>query len=36
MLTRTGARRNILVLDFGRGGFIQEARDRALPRITAT
>jgi TOMM system kinase/cyclase fusion protein len=36
MVTRTGARRNALVLDFGLGGFVGEAQGWALPRLTAT
>jgi TOMM system kinase/cyclase fusion protein len=36
MVTKTGARRNALVLDFGLGGLAREARDWELPRITAT
>src|SRR5438093_6889169 len=36
MVTRTGVRRNALVLDFGLGGFTQEAESWALPRITQT
>jgi TOMM system kinase/cyclase fusion protein len=35
MVTRTGARRNALVLDFGLGGFSRD-EDRALRRLTAT
>ena len=36
MVTKTGARRNALVLDFGLGGLSRDARDWALPRLTAT
>jgi TOMM system kinase/cyclase fusion protein len=36
ILTTTSVRRNALVLDFGLGGFAQEARQEELPRITAT
>src|SRR5262245_6590402 len=36
LITRTGARRNALVLDLGLGGFTREAEGWALPRITAT
>ncbi|HLY37790.1 MAG TPA: TOMM system kinase/cyclase fusion protein, partial [Candidatus Binatia bacterium] len=36
MITKTGARRHALVLDFGLGGFAQEAEVWALPRLTAT
>ncbi len=36
MVTRTGARRNAMVLDFGLGGFSREAEGWHLPRITAT
>jgi TOMM system kinase/cyclase fusion protein len=36
MVTKTGARRNALVLDFGLGGFARDAREQVLPRITAT
>jgi TOMM system kinase/cyclase fusion protein len=36
MITRTGARRNAMVLDFGLGGFAPEAEGWGLPRITAT
>jgi TOMM system kinase/cyclase fusion protein len=36
MVTRTGARRNALVLDFGLGGFVREAEGWDLPRLTAT
>ncbi len=36
MVTKTGARRNALVLDFGLGGLAREARDWGLPRLTAT
>jgi TOMM system kinase/cyclase fusion protein len=36
MVTRTGVRRNALVLDFGLGGFTQEAESWALPRLTQT
>src|SRR5881396_2388881 len=36
MVTKTGARRNALVLDFGLGGLAREARDWTLPRLTAT
>jgi len=34
MVTRTGVRRNALVLDFGLGGFTEGAENWALPRIT--
>src|SRR5439155_1357356 len=34
MVTKTGARRNALVLDFGLGGFTREASGWALPRLT--
>src|SRR4029450_5575538 len=36
MVTKTGARRNALVLDFGLGGLARDVRDWQLPRITAT
>jgi len=36
MVTKTGARRNALVLDFGLGGLSRDARDWTLPRLTAT
>src|SRR5262245_58871873 len=36
MVTKTGVRRNALVLDFGLGGLARDVRDWALPRITAT
>ncbi len=36
MVSRTGVRRNALVLDFGLGGFTRDAADWALPKITAT
>src|SRR5947199_321131 len=36
MVTKTGARRNALVLDFGLGGLLRDARDWTLPRLTAT
>src|SRR5437867_3900630 len=36
MVTKTGARRNALVLDFGLGGLTRDARDWTLPRLTAT
>ena len=36
MVTRTGARRNALVLDFGLSGFTQDAEGWVLPRLTAT
>jgi TOMM system kinase/cyclase fusion protein len=36
MVTRTGARRNALVLDFGLGGFAHDAQAWTQPRITAT
>src|SRR5262245_42507376 len=36
MITKTGVRRNALVLDFGMGGLAREVRDWQLPRITAT
>ncbi len=36
MVTKTGARRNALVLDLGLGGFAPEAQGRHLPRLTAT
>ena len=36
MVTKTGARRNALVLDFGLGGFTRDAEAWTLPRITAT
>src|SRR5437773_1795103 len=36
MVTKTGVRRNALVLDFGISGFASEAERQALPRITAT
>ena len=36
MVTKTGVRRNALVLDFGLGGFTREAEAWALPRLTAT
>lgn len=35
MVTQTGLRRNALVLDFGLGGFAEDA-GRSLPRLTAT
>jgi serine/threonine protein kinase len=36
MVTKTGARRNALVLDLGLGGFAEEVRSREQPRLTAT
>jgi TOMM system kinase/cyclase fusion protein len=36
MVTKTGVRRNALVLDLGLGGFSSEAQPWALPRLTAT
>ena len=36
MVTKTGARRNAMVLDFGLGGFSREAQQWSLPRLTAT
>jgi serine/threonine protein kinase len=36
MVTKTGVRRNALILDFGLGGLAREVRDWELPRITAT
>src|SRR5215510_9363246 len=36
MVTKTGVRRNALVLDFGLGGLARDVRDWQLPRITAT
>jgi TOMM system kinase/cyclase fusion protein len=37
MITETGARRNAQVLDFGLGGFAEDARGwQQLPRLTAT
>jgi TOMM system kinase/cyclase fusion protein len=36
MVTKTGARRNALVLDFGLGGFSADAGALAMPRLTAT
>jgi TOMM system kinase/cyclase fusion protein len=36
MITRTGTRRNAMVLDFGLSGFAPEATGWGLPRITAT
>ena len=36
MVTKTGARRNALVLDFGLGGFARDADAWMQPRITAT
>src|SRR4029077_10999619 len=36
MVTKTGARRNALVLDFGLGGFSREASGWALPRLTVS
>src|SRR5213080_62759 len=36
MVTKTGARRNALVLDFGLGSLSRDARDWTLPRLTAT
>ena len=36
MVTKTGARRNALVLDFGLGGFSREATGWALPRLTVS
>ena len=36
MVTKTGARRNALVLDFGLGGVTRDLEDWALPRITMT
>lgn len=36
MVTRTGIRRNALVLDFGMGGFVSEQQHPELTRITAT
>jgi TOMM system kinase/cyclase fusion protein len=36
MVTKTGVRRNALVLDFGLGGFTREAENASMPRLTAT
>ena len=36
MVTKTGVRRNAMVLDLGLGGFTREARNRDLARLTAT
>jgi TOMM system kinase/cyclase fusion protein len=36
MITKTGAWRNAMVLDFGLGGFVREVENRSLPRLTAT
>lgn len=36
MVTKTGVRRNALVLDLGLGGFASEAQNWELPRLTAT
>ena len=36
MITKTGARRNALVLDFGLGGLTGDAGTWTLPRLTAT
>src|SRR5262249_34125420 len=36
IVSKTGARRHALVLDFGLGGFARDAESWALPRITAT
>jgi TOMM system kinase/cyclase fusion protein len=36
MITKTGALRNAMVLDFGLGGILREVEDRSLPRLTAT
>lgn len=34
MVAHTGARRHALVLDFGLGGFVREAHEKVLPRLT--
>ena len=36
MVTKTGVRRNALVLDFGFGGLARDVREWQLPRLTAT
>jgi TOMM system kinase/cyclase fusion protein len=36
MVTKTGARRNALVLDFGLSGLFQRIPDRELPKLTAS
>jgi TOMM system kinase/cyclase fusion protein len=36
MITKTGARRNALVLDFGLSGLFQRFPDRELPKLTAS
>jgi TOMM system kinase/cyclase fusion protein len=36
MITKTGARRNALILDFGLGGLARDVREWQLPRLTAT
>jgi serine/threonine protein kinase len=36
MITKTGVRRNALVLDFGLGGFAREMERVTMPRLTAT
>ena len=36
MVTKTGVRRNALVLDFGLGGFAREMERVTMPRLTAT
>jgi TOMM system kinase/cyclase fusion protein len=36
MVTKTGAWRNAMVLDFGLGGFLRDVENQSLPRLTAT
>jgi TOMM system kinase/cyclase fusion protein len=36
MVTKTGVRRNALVLDFGLGGFARDMERATMPRLTAT
>jgi TOMM system kinase/cyclase fusion protein len=36
MVTKTGAQWNAMVLDFGLAGFVRDAEDWSLPRLTAT
>ena len=36
MITKTGAWRNAMVLDFGLGGFLRDVENQSVPRLTAT
>src|SRR5262249_60422171 len=35
MITKTGAWRNAMVLDFGLGGFVRDVENQSVPRLTA-